>query len=189
MGKGLSKKAYADLYSVNINLITKMMQEGVDLEDRKEVRTHVLKLRRRPKAWSSGCPWDVVKDDPVGVLEGDELSKVEDLDELVAILTSQLMKAKDLDTMRTLKAKVDAIKKIKEIQILARDYIKRSEIRDGITQATVMVCSGMDRLGSELPPILDGRKVEDMREVIDEKTRAIRQAWFDASQRIEDGDE
>lgn len=188
MSKGLSKKAYAELYSVNINLVTKMIEAGVKLDDRREVRKHILNLKRRPKAWASGCPWDVAQEDEE-VEPDEELKNVEDLDELVSILTRKVVAAKDYDTARTLKAKVDTIKKIKDIQILARDYIKRSEIRDGITQATVMVCNGMDRLGSELPPILDGRKVESMREVIDEKTRAIRQAWFDAAQSVEDGED
>ena len=187
MAKGMSKTAYAALYQININLVSKMIGAGVDMDDRKAVRNHVLKLKRRPKAWAGGCPWDPSKKvSDEEATQVDELSQIDDLDELVQILTKQVIGARDYDTARTLKAKVDTIKKIKDIQILANEYMKRSEVRDGVSQITVMVCNAMNRLESELPPIVHGMEPAQVAEAVADKTRSIRQGWNDAVTKLED---
>ena len=64
--------------------------------------------------------------------------------------------------------------------------MKRSEVRDGVAQITVMVCNAMNRLESELPPIVHGMEPAQVAEAVADKTRSIRQGWNDAVTKLED---
>ena len=166
--KELSRRHLATQYSVSEAALRTAQKKGVDIRDRESVREYFLSCPRRPKLWSNGCPWDepkFVKPAPDEV-SGEELE-----------LMDQVMAALDYDTVRMLKTKIDALHKLRQIEIQDRDYIHKDEVTDDMTRIGNGLKAGLLRLQADLPPMLEGLGANDMQKTLAAKINEMLSQW------------
>lgn len=133
-------------YQISRYVLDKCRIAGVDIYCRESVKAKILSNRSRPPAWVNGCPWD----NPGDKKNTAELEKEE------RDLMDQVLAATDYDTARTLKTKIDALYKLRQIDIQNRDYIHIDDIKEDMTRIGNGVKAGLLRLQSDFPPMLAG---------------------------------
>tara|TARA_R110002020_G_scaffold81691_1_gene202701 strand:+ start:99 stop:650 length:552 start_codon:yes stop_codon:yes gene_type:complete len=171
----LSQRQLAIQYSVSESALRTIKKKGIDIRDREAVREHFLTCPRRPDQWVNGCPWDepkFTKPTP------DEVSG-EELD-----LMQQVIEAHDYDSVRTLKTKIDALHKLRQIEIQDRDYIHKDEVTDDMTRIGNGLKAGLLRLQADLPPMLEGLGANEMQKTLAAKINEMLSQWANESSEL-----
>jgi hypothetical protein len=162
MGKP-TQRQLADKYEVSQYVISKMAQTGVDIYDEDAVESHIMGQRSRPKSWINGCPWKI----------SEMRDSVEGMSDVELSLRQQVEGAKDYDTARTLKMKIDALYKLRQIDIQNREYIHISEIKEDWTRIGSATQAAHNKCGSDLPAMLEGLEITTMEKIINKYMRKI----------------
>jgi len=173
MGKP-TQRQLADKYKVSQYVISKMAQTGIDIYDEDAVEVHIMGQRSRPKSWINGCPWKIAEMREV----------VEGMSDTELSLREQVEGAKDYDTARTLKMKIDALYKLRQIDIQNREYIHISEITEDWTRIGSASQAAHNKCGSDLPAMLDGLGMAEMEKIINKYMRKIDTELSDSSSEL-----
>lgn len=172
-----NQRELAVLYQVTQPTISNLNKAGVDIHNKEDVRDALLKQAKRPPAWSNGCPWD---DKPEKDPETD--IDVEDLD--MEKLKAQLMAAKDYDSARFIKTKIEGLSGFLKLSILERDHLPRQEVETDMVRISAGVRAGLNSLRLELPAVLEGFTAAQMKGKIDEKVKSIARLLADETSEL-----
>ncbi len=158
--KKLSQAKLAILYKVNQDWISKAKARGVDIYDKGAVRAAVLSQAKRPPAWSNGCWWDdKPEDNPIVTTELSGKST----EEQIKLLEQQALAAQDYDTSRFIRTKIQSLKELLQLQILAGDYEHNDKVRGDYTKVGHALKASVLRLQAELPGLLEGLTAAQMK--------------------------
>ena len=142
----LTQRQYADKYQVSQYVINKLREKGIDLDDEESVVGSIMGQRSRPKQWINGVPWmqPNAKNNPQSVTdtERDLMQKVKE--------------AESYDEARTLKTQIDAIHKLRQIEILEGDYIHKADVENDMTRIGAAVRAAHKQCQADLPAMLEG---------------------------------
>jgi hypothetical protein len=141
----LTQAQLAADYVCNIATIRRAKADGVDVQNRDAFAAWVKTKAKRPHAWINGVPWEQEEK------QAEDFSSDEERE-----LMDQVRHATDYDTARTLKTKIDAIHKLKQIEILEGDYIHKEEVISDITRISAAVAAAHRQCQADLPAMLEG---------------------------------
>lgn len=141
----LTQAQLAADYVCNIATIRRAKADGVDVQDRDAFAAWVKTKSKRPHAWINGVPWEQEEK------QSEDFASDEERE-----LMDQVRHATDYDTARTLKTKIDAIHKLKQIEILEGDYIHKEEVISDITRISAAVAAAHRQCQADLPAMLEG---------------------------------
>jgi len=142
----LTQQQLADLYQVTRATVNRAKQAGVDIQDRTAFKQYIFTKKKRPPAWQSGVPWEKeeVKDD-IHFASQEEVELME-----------KVRAAPNYDVARTLKTQIDAIHKLRQIEILEGDYIHKDEVTNDMTRMGAAVQAAHKQCQADLPAMLEG---------------------------------
>lgn len=146
-GGKLTLQQLADDYSVSVPTIRRAKADGVDVQDRDSFAAWVKTKAKRPHAWINGVPWE----------QGNDASK--DLHQATAEehdLMDEARKALNYDEARTLKTRVDAMHRIRQIKILENEYIHKDDVGDAFTRIGAAVHAALKQCEADLPAMVEG---------------------------------
>lgn len=158
-----TQRQLAEKYYVSQYVISKMMQGGIDIYSEDAVESHIMGQRSRPKSWINGCPWKI-KEAQVIV---DNISD-EELD-----LMERVKGATSYDVARTLKTQIDAIYKLRQIEIQNREFIHIDEVKEDQTRIGSAMQAAHNKCQADLPAMLEGLSVVEMEKKISEYMRKL----------------
>jgi len=141
----LTQAQLAADYVCNIHTIRRAKADGIDVQDRDAFVGWVKTKSKRPHAWINGIPWEQEEKQAEDFASDEERELME-----------QVRNATDYDTARTLKTKIDAIHKLKQIQILEGDYIHKEEVISDITRIGAAMAAAHRQCQADLPAMLEG---------------------------------
>jgi len=165
--KKLSQAKLAVLYKVNQDWISKAKARGVDIYDKGAVRAAMLSQAKRPKAWINGCWWDdKPEDNPIVTTElnGDDTAQQ------IKMLEAQALAAQDYETSRFFRTKIQSLKELLQLQILAGEYTHKDQIKEDYTKIGHAVKASALRQQAELPGMLEGLTAAQMKTRIKESS-------------------
>jgi len=175
--KKKNQRELAILYQIPQFAVSKLNQKGIDIHDKAAVRDAVLKQKKRPAAWSSGCPWDKKPEvDPSTDLE------VSDLD--MENLKRDLLNAKDYDEARFIGTKIKGLKEHMQLSIIEGDHLPKHEVVTDHRRIAAGMSSGLDSLCHELPAVCEGLTAAQMKGKIKLKTEAIKRLLSDETSEL-----
>ncbi len=181
MSKKLSQAKLAILYKVNQDWISKAKARGIDIHDKEAIRAAILSQSKRPPAWSNGCWWDEKpEDDPI---ISEDLTSKETEDQIKA-LEKQALAATDYDGSRFIRTKIQSLKELLQLQILAGDYVHKDDVVADITRIGFGAGALLEQLTSDLPAMLEGLTAAQMKVKIREASRRIRLALADETNKL-----
>ena len=146
MAEKLTQAQLGDLYRVNPATIARAQKAGVDVYDREAFKAWIFTKKKRPPAWQAGVPWEVdeLPDDP-------KYASQEEME-----LMQRVREAPNYDVARTLKTQIDAIHKLRQIEILEGDYIHKDEVVNDLTRIGAAVLAAHKQCQADLPAMLEG---------------------------------
>ena len=160
MSKKLSQAKLAILYKVNQDWISKAKARGIDIHDKEAIRAAILSQSKRPPAWSNGCWWDEKpEDDPI---ISEDLTSKESEDQ-IKILERQALAATDYDGSRFIRTKIQSLKELLQLQILAGDYVHKDEIEADYTRIGHALKARTMQMQADLPGALEGLTAPQMK--------------------------
>ena len=158
--KKLSQAKLAILYKVNQDWISRAKAKGVDIYDKGAVRAAMLSQAKRPPAWSSGCWWDdKPEENPIVSTELNGKST----EEQIKLLEQQALAAQDYDTSRFIRTKIQSLKELLQLQILAGDYEHKDIIAEDYTKIGHGIKAAAMKLQADLPGTLEGLTAAQMK--------------------------
>ena len=147
MVKPFTQVQLADYYAVSVATIRRAKEQGVDVQDRDAFAAYVRTKSKSPHSWINGVPpWEQSEtvDDPHLATAGER-----DLMERVRVTT-------DYNEARTLKTQIDAIHKLRQIEILEGDYIHKADVENDMTRIGAAVRAAHKQCQADLPAMLEG---------------------------------
>ena len=151
--KKLSQAKLAVLYKVNQDWISKAKAKGVDIYDKHAIRKAMLSQSKRPKAWVNGCWWDdKQEDDPIVTTELNGKST----EDQIKLLEQQALAAQDYETSRFIRTKIQSLKELLQLQILAGDYLHKDDVINDLTRIGASVAAAHRQCQADLPAMLEG---------------------------------
>ena len=150
-----TQKQLAGIYQCDPATITRLKKAGVDIYNLDEVRTAILNQPNRPRQWSSGCPLDDKPEDPVE-FDGDAKSNIAKLEE-------QALASADYNQSRYIRTKIQSLKELLQLQVLAGDYVHKDEVFADYTMIGNALKASIVRMQSDLPGMLEGLTAPQMK--------------------------
>ena len=146
MIQNLTQEQLAEDYSVGIATIRRAKAAGVDVQNREHFKGWIYTNKKLPPAWGNGPPWEQseTEDDPHLATAGER-----DLMERVRVTS-------DYNEARTLKTQIDAIHKLRQIEILEGDYIHKADVENDMTRIGAAVRAAHKQCQADLPAMLEG---------------------------------
>ena len=141
----LTQRQYADKYQVSQYVINKLKEKGINLDDEAAVVDSIMNQRSRPKQWLNGSPLNADPDTNPHVATDTERDLME-----------QVRNATNYDTARTLKTQIDAIHKLRQIEILEGDYLHKDDVINDFTRIGASVSAAHRQCQADLPAMLEG---------------------------------
>ena len=158
--KKLSQAKLAILYKVNQDWISKAKAKGVDIYDKHAIRKAMLSQSKRPKAWVNGCWWDdKPEENPIVTPELNN----SDTAQQIKMLEAQALAAKDYDDSRFIRTKIQSLKELLQLQILAGDYEHKDIIAEDYTKIGHGIKAAAMKLQADLPGTLEGLTAAQMK--------------------------
>jgi len=143
----LTQQQLADEYRVSTATLRRAREDGVDVQNRDEFAHYILNTKaKRPHAWINGVPWDQPDPDTNPHVATDTERDLMD----------QVRNATNYDTARTLKTQIDAIHKLRQIEILEGDYLHKDDVINDFTRIGASVSAAHRQCQADLPAMLEG---------------------------------
>lgn len=168
--KKLSQAKLAVLYKVNQDWISRAKAKGVDIYDKHAIRKAMLSQSKRPKHWVNGCWWDdKQEDDPIVTTELNGKST----EDQIKLLEQQALAAQDYDASRFIRTKIQSLKELLQLQILAGDYEHNDKVAEDYTKIGHALKASALRLQADLPGMLEGLTAAQMKPRIRESAMSL----------------
>ena len=168
--KKLSQAKLAVLYKVNQDWISRAKAKGVDIYDKHAIRKAVLSQTKRPRDWVNGCWWDdKQEDDPIVTTELNGKST----EDQIKLLEQQALAAQDYDASRFIRTKIQSLKELLQLQILAGDYEHNDKVAEDYTKIGHALKASALRLQADLPGMLEGLTAAQMKPRIRESAMSL----------------
>ena len=158
--KKLTQQQLADSYHCEQSTVSKLKKKGVDIYSADAIRTAILAQPKRPKLWVNGCPWD---DKPEQApLVADDI-EAKDTEEQIEMLEAQALAAKDYDASRFIRTKIQSLKELLQLRILAGHYEHKDIIAEDYTKIGHGIKAAAMKLQADLPGTLEGLTAAQMK--------------------------
>jgi len=143
----LTQTQLADDYSVSVTTIRRANADGCDVQDRDAFVAYIKRTKSKwPDAWLNGVPWEKEA-------KGNDPHHATDAER---DLMEKVRNAPDYDTARTLKTQIDAIHKLRQIEILEGDYIHKDEVVNDLSRIGAAIGAAHKQCQADLPAMLEG---------------------------------
>ena len=141
----LTQEQLAEDYSVGIATIRRAKADGVDVQNREHFKAWIYTNKRLPPAWGNGPPWEQAD------IPDPHLASSGERDLMERVRTTA-----DYNEARTLKTQIDAIHKLRQIEILEGDYIHKADVENDMTRIGAAVRAAHKQCQADLPAMLEG---------------------------------
>lgn len=157
-----TQRQLADLYHCDQATVSRLKKEGVDIHDANAVRAVILAQPNRPADWVSGCPWDE-KPEKAPVID-DSIKPEDQIDNL----EKMAMGATDYNESRFVRTKIQSLKDLLQLRILAGDYIHRDEVTADFIRIGNGQRAALKQMQADLPAMTEGLSAAEIKKKIAE---------------------